>query len=474
MAERRPFIHGESRSTGDLAEVRSPFTGEVVTLYHRAGPRDVEDALASATSAFEIMRGKAAWERAAILAGVASEVRRRREELARILVEEAGKPLKAALAEADRTGHTFEAAAEEAKRLGGAILPLDTVPWGAGHLGLTRRFPIGVVAGITPFNFPLNLTAHKIAPALAAGNTIVIKPASQTPSAAIVLAGMAAAAGAPPGAVNVVPATAANAEPLITDGRVKMLTFTGSPAVGWELKRRAWRIRVALELGGNAAAVVTASADLAFAAERIAAGGFGYAGQSCISVQRVLVERSVSEAFLDLLLQKVRALRVGDPGDAATDVGPMIAAAEAERAEGWIREAVAGGAKLLIGGQRAGAVLQPAVLTATTAEMKVNCREIFAPVVTVTPFDGFDTALRMVNDSAYGLQAGIFTREAEAAFRAFERLEVGGVMIDDVPTWRVDHMPYGGVKESGIGREGLRYAIEEMTEPRLMVWNRRS
>src|SRR6266850_1530849 len=306
------------------------------------------------------MRRKAPWERAAILAGVASEVRRRRDDLARLLVEEAGKPLKAALAEADRTGHTFEAAAEEAKRLGGEILPLDTVPWGAGHLGLTRRFPIGVVAGITPFNFPLNLTAHKIAPAIAAGNTIVVKPASQTPSPAIVLAEFAAAAGAPPGAVNVVPALPSDVEPFITDDRVKMLTFTGSPAVGWDLKRKAWRKKVALELGGNAAAVVTASADLDYAAERVVAGGFGYAGQSCISVQRVLVERSVEAAFLDLLLQKVRALRVGDPADGTTDVGPMIAASEAERAEAWIREAVEGGAKLLIGGRREGAVLQPA------------------------------------------------------------------------------------------------------------------
>lgn len=474
IVERRPFIHGESRATGDVAEVRSPYTGEVVTRCHRARPRDVEDAIASAAAAFEIMRRKAAFERAAILEGVAAELARRREELAGILVREAGKPLKAAITEAERSVHTFEAAAEEAKRLGGEILPLDTVPWGAGRFGLTRRFPIGVVAGITPFNFPLNLTAHKIAPALAAGNTIVVKPASQTPSSAIVLAEIAAAAGAPPGAVNVVPAAAAVVEPLVMDDRVKMLSFTGSPPVGWELKRRAGRKRVALELGGNAAVVVAASADLPYAAGRIAAGGFGYAGQSCISVQRVLVERSVEAAFMEVFLPEVRALRTGDPADAATDVGPMISTGEAERAEGWVREAVASGAKILAGGRRDGAVMEPTVLAETKPDMKVNCREIFAPVVTVTPFDDFDAALRMVNDSPYGLQAGVFTKDAEAAWKAFETLEVGGVMINDVSTFRVDHMPYGGVKESGFGREGLAYAIEEMTEPRLMVWNRRS
>jgi len=473
VSERRPFIGGESRATGDVAEVLSPYTAEVVTRVHRARAADVEDAIAAAAAAFEATRRSSAYERARILSGIAADLSRRREEMARVLALEAGKPLKAARAEAERSVHTFEAAADEARRLGGEILPLDTVPWGAGRLGLTRRFPIGVVAGITPFNFPLNLTAHKIAPALAAGNSIVIKPASQTPTPAIMLAEIAAAAGAPPGAVNVLPAGAETVQPLVTDPRIRMLTFTGSPAVGWDLKRLAGKKKVTLELGGNAAVVVCASADLDYAADRILAGGYGYAGQSCISVQRVLVETSVFAPFLDLLLGKVRALKVGDPLDPATDVGPMISGAEAERAEGWIREAVEGGAKVLTGGRRDGPVLEPTVLTGTTRDMKVNCREIFAPVVTVSPFEEFDAALRMVNDSPYGLQAGVFTRDAEAAWTAFETLEVGAVMINDVSTFRVDHMPYGGVKDSGFGREGLRYAIEEMTEPRLMVWNRR-
>jgi glyceraldehyde-3-phosphate dehydrogenase (NADP+) len=419
------------------------------------------------------MRRAAAFERAAILDRIASDLERRRDEMARVLVLEAGKPLKAARAEAERSVHTFRTAAEEAKRLGGDVLPLDTVPWGAGHLGIVRRFPIGVVAGITPFNFPLNLTAHKIAPALAAGNSIVVKPATQTPSPAILLAEIASGAGAPPGAVNVVVASAADTEPLVTDERIRLLTFTGSPAVGWDLKSRAGRKRVTLELGGNAAVVICAGTDLAYAAERVVFGGYGYAGQSCISVQRVLVERPAMDAFLVPFLEKVRALRTGDPGDEKTDVGPLISRADAERAESWIAEAVAGGARVLAGGRRDGSFLQPTVLADTRPEMKVNCLEIFAPVVTVIPFDRFEEAIEIVNASRYGLQAGVFTRDAGQAWKAFDLIEAGGVMIDDVPTFRVDHMPYGGVKESGSGREGLKYAIEEMTEPKLLVWNRR-
>ncbi|MBI3447460.1 MAG: aldehyde dehydrogenase family protein [Acidobacteria bacterium] len=470
----RPFIHGQSRATRDVAEVRSPYSGEVVTRCERGGPTEIAEALGSAHEAFETTRRLAPWERAGILSRIAAEVAKRRDEFAGMLVREAGKPVKAARLEAERTVHTFEVAAEEAKRQGGEVLPLDTVPWGAGHFGITRRFPIGLVAGITPFNFPLNLTAHKIAPAIAAGNSIVIKPASQTPTPACALAEIAFAAGAPPGAVNVVPARSTDVAAFVTDPRVKMLTFTGSPAVGWDLKARAGKKKVALELGGNAAVVVTASADLAYAVERIVAGGFGYAGQSCISVQRVLVDRKVERAFLELLLPKVKALNVGDPQDEATDVGPLISKQEAERAEAWVREAVSGGARLLAGGEREGAILKPTVLTGTKPDMRVNCQEIFAPVVTVTAYDDFAAALNTANDSPFGLQAGVFTRDAEEAWRAFETLEVGGVMINDVSTYRVDHMPYGGVKDSGVGREGLRYAIEEMTEPRLMVWNRRS
>jgi acyl-CoA reductase-like NAD-dependent aldehyde dehydrogenase len=472
IPERKPFIGGESRSTGRVVDLTAPHGERVVARVHRAGRSDVEKAIAAAVDGFERSRRLAAFERAEVLSGMAERVRARAEEMAQVLALEAGKPLKAGRAEAERTVHTLETAAQESVRMGGEVIPLDVVPWGAGRFGLVRRFPLGPLAGITPFNFPLNLTAHKIAPALASGNSIVIKPASQTPSPAVLLAEIAAEAGAPPGVVNVVTASAEDAAPLVEDGRLKMLTFTGSGAVGWDLRRRAPRKRVTLELGGNAAAIVCAGTDLGFAAGRIVAGGFGYAGQSCISVQRVLVECSEYERFLEILVEKVRALRVGEPTDEETDVGPLISRAEAERAEAWIREALEGGARILTGGEREGAFIQPAVLVDCRPEMKVNCQEIFAPVLTVAPFEGLDEAIRQVNDSRYGLQAGIFTRDAEAAWRAFESIEVGGVIVNDVPTYRVDHMPYGGVKESGAGREGLRYAMEEMTEPRLMVWNR--
>ena len=472
IPERMPFIGGRSRPTGRILDVRAPQSGDPVTRVHRSGPAEIEAAIDASVQGFEAMRGAPAHRRAGILLKISEEVARRREELAGILALEAGKPLKAGRAEVDRCAHTFQVASEEAKRLGGEVIPFDVVPWGEGRLGVLRRFPLGPIAGITPFNFPLNLTAHKIAPAIAAGASIVIKPASQTPSPAILLAEIAAGAGAPPGAVNVVPAAAADVGPLVEDDRLRMLTFTGSPVVGWDLKRRAPRKRVTLELGGNAGAIVCAGASLDHAADRIVFGGFSYAGQSCISVQRVLVERPAWDRFMDILTARVRDLRLGDPTEEATDVGPMISVAEAERAEAWIGEALGGGAEIATGGRRRDAFLEPTILTRTTPEMKVNCLEIFAPVVTATPFDDLEEALRIVNDSRYGLQAGIFTRDVEAVWRAYETLEVGGVVINDVPSFRVDHMPYGGVKDSGTGREGLRWAIEEMTEPRLLVWTR--
>jgi acyl-CoA reductase-like NAD-dependent aldehyde dehydrogenase len=470
--ERAPFIAGASRTTSDIIEVRSPHDQEIVARVHRGGPSEIEAAIASAVEGFEVMRRMPAHRRAAILTGMAREVASRRDELAHVLAREAGKPLKAAYVEADRTVHTLDTAAEEARRPEGEIIPFDVAPWGEGRMGMVRRFPLGPIAGITPFNFPLNLTAHKVAPALAAGNSIVIKPATQTPSPGILMAEIAASCGAPAGAVNVIPASPRDASPLVDDPRMKMLTFTGSGAVGWELKQRAFRKRVTLELGGNAAAIVCADADIDFAAGRVVAGGYGYSGQSCISVQRVLVEAGVFNQFLDALVSRVKQLVVGDPLSEATDVGPLISPDEAVRASAWIEEAVAGGATLLTGGQREGSCMTPAVLTGTTRGMKVNCREIFAPVVTVSSVASMAEGIREANNSRYGLQAGIFTRDSERAWSAYEALEAGGVIINDVPTYRVDHMPYGGIKESGVGREGIRYAIEEMTEPKLMVWNR--
>jgi acyl-CoA reductase-like NAD-dependent aldehyde dehydrogenase len=336
-----------------------------------------------------------------------------------------------------------------------------------------RRFPLGPVLAITPFNFPLNLVAHKLAPAMTAGCSVVLKPASKTPLSALALAGLIQEAGWPAGALNVLPLSNQDAEPLVRDDRLKLLSFTGSGAVGWRLKSQAGKKRVGLELGGNAGCIVHRDADLKYAAERCGVGGFSYAGQSCISVQRILVEQSVLPAFLDLFVPMVQKLKLGDPLEEATDVGPMVQESEAVRAESWVKEAVAGGARLLCGGARRGALLEPAVLTRTTPAMKVNCEEIFAPVVTVEPYDDFDAALIRVNDSPYGLQAGVFTNDARLIFRAYEELEVGGVIIGDVPTFRIDHMPYGGVKDSGNAREGLKYAIEEMTERKLLVMNLR-
>ena len=338
---------------------------------------------------------------------------------------------------------------------------------------MVKRFPLGPIAGITPFNFPLNLVAHKVAPAIAAGCTMVIKPAPQTPLTALLLADVVQQAGWPDGALNVLPLSNEDAALLVTDDRLKMISFTGSAAVGWDIKRRAGKKKVILELGGNAGVIVHSDADVAFAAERCVAGGFGYAGQTCISVQRILVERSVYSKFTDLLVAGVKKLSCGDPLQETTDVGPLIRESDAVRASDWVQEAVRGGARLLAGGQRKGSILEPTVLTGTRPEMKVNCQEIFAPVVTVEPYEQFDEAVKAINRSPYGLQAGIFTRDAKLLFNAFEELEVGGVIGGDVPAFRIDHMPYGGVKDSGLGREGLRYAIEEMTEPKLLVMNLR-
>jgi glyceraldehyde-3-phosphate dehydrogenase (NADP+) len=335
---------------------------------------------------------------------------------------------------------------------------------------MVRRFPLGPIFAITPFNFPLNLVAHKLAPAIAAGCPIILKPAPQTPITSLKLAEIIHGAGWPPGALAVMPLSNEDAGILVADERIKLLTFTGS-SVGWDLKSRAGKKRVLLELGGNAGVIIHSDADLPFAAHRCAVGGFSYAGQSCISVQRILVERSVNQKFTDLFVTEVRKLKLGNPLSESTDVGPLIRESDAIRAEQWVREAVAQGATLLCGGARTGSLLEPAVLTNTRPEMLVNCREVFAPVVTVEPYDDFCDALLQVNTSPFGLQAGIMTHDARLIFTAYNELEVGGLVVGDVPTFRIDHMPYGGVKDSGLGREGLRYAIEEMTEPRLLVMN---
>jgi acyl-CoA reductase-like NAD-dependent aldehyde dehydrogenase len=473
VATRGFFVDGKWIERGELAEIRSPYDDAVIAQVFQGTRADAELAIASAVKAFGTTRRLPAFERQRVLRRVAQSISQQKDEFSRTLAQEAGKPIKAARTEVDRAVFTFNVAAEESTRIYGEYLPLDWQEYTVGRWGIVRRFPLGPIAGITPFNFPLNLVAHKVAPAIAAGCPLVLKPAPQTPLCSILLAEAVQQAGWPDGGLNVIPLSNEDAGLLVSDDRLKMISFTGSAAVGWTIKRNAGKKKVILELGGNAALIVHSDADLPFAAERCVAGAFAYAGQTCISVQRVLVERSVYGKFVDLLIAGASKLRVGDPMEESTDVGPLIRESDAIRAADWIQEAVRGGARLLCGGQRKGPLLEPTVLTGTRTDMKVNCQEIFAPVVTVEPYDDFDKAIRQVNSSAYGLQAGIFTRDAKLMFTAYEELEVGGLIAGDVPSFRIDHMPYGGVKDSGLGREGLRYAIEEMTEPKLLVMNLR-
>jgi acyl-CoA reductase-like NAD-dependent aldehyde dehydrogenase len=467
------LLDGKWVEEGDPVEIRAPFDGSVVGRVYQGRREHADAAIAASVKAFNTTRRLPAFERQRVLRRVAENIANRKEEFARTIAQEAGKPIKAARTEVERAVFTFTVAAEESTRIYGEYIPLDWQEFTAGRWAITRRFPLGPIGGITPFNFPLNLVAHKVAPAIASGCTMVIKPAPQTPMSALLLAESIQQAGWPDGALNVLPLSNEDASLLVTDDRLKLISFTGSASVGWDIKRRAGKKKVILELGGNGGVIIHKDADLSYAAERCVAGAFNYAGQTCISVQRILVERSVQGRFIELLLAGVRKLRVGDPLEDSTDLGPLIRESDAIRAAEWIQEAVRGGARLLCGGQRDGSLLQPTVLSNTRPEMKVNCQEIFAPVATVEAYDDFSEALRQVNNSPYGLQAGIFTRDAKLLFNAFEDLDVGGVIAGDVPTFRIDHMPYGGVKESGLGREGLRYAIEEMTEPRLLVMNLR-
>src|SRR5277367_3948835 len=467
------LLDGKWIEEGEPVEIRAPYDRSVIGRVFQGRREHAEAAIAAAVKAFGTTRRLPAFERQRMLRRVAQGITQRKEEFAHTLAQEAGKPIKVARTEVERSIFTFTVAAEESTRIYGEYLPLDWQEFTVGRWGIVKRFPLGPIAGITPFNFPLNLVAHKVAPAIAAGCTLVIKPAPQTPFTALLLAEVVQQAGWPDGALNVLPLSNEDAGLLVTDERLKMISFTGSAAVGWEIKRRAGKKKVALELGGNAAVIVHSDADLAYAAERCVTGGFAYAGQTCISVQRILVEDSVYGKFTDLLVEGVKKLKMGDPLDESTDVGPLIRESDAIRTTSWIEEAVHAGARLLCGGGRKNLIVEPTVLTGTRPDMKVNCQEIFGPVVTVEPYQDFDDALRKVNHSAYGMQAGVFTRDAKLLFQAYEELEVGGVIAGDVPSFRIDHMPYGGVKDSGLGREGLRYAIEDMTEPKLLVMNLR-
>ncbi|MEZ4379798.1 MAG: aldehyde dehydrogenase family protein [Nannocystaceae bacterium] len=470
LAERYPYYLANRPHHADATlAVHDKFRGDVVCEVAVADEAAVEAAIAAAVRATPAMRALPPYERARVLEHCTARLEARKDELAEALCVEAGKPIKDSRGEVTRLIDTFRYAASEAIRVGGELLNLEISPRARGYRGMTKRVAVGPCAFITPFNFPLNLVAHKVAPALAVGCPFVLKPASKTPIGALIIGEILAEAGLPDGAFSIMPMTHAAAEPLVCDPRIRHLSFTGSGKVGWDMKKRAGRKHVGLELGGNAACVVDADADLDDAVERLIVGAFYQSGQSCISVQRIIAHTSIYDELRARLVAKARALKVGDPRDEETFVGPMISTSEAERVEAWIAEAKELGAEVLCGGTRDGALVPATLLEGVPREAKCYSDEVFGPAACLSRFDDFDAALAEVNDSEYGLQAGVFTRDIHKIHRAWDILEVGGVVIGDVPSWRVDHMPYGGVKASGIGREGIRYAMEAMSELRLLV-----
>ncbi|MCZ6836145.1 MAG: aldehyde dehydrogenase family protein [Planctomycetota bacterium] len=452
-------------------DVINKFTQEVACCVGVAGADVVDEAICKAVEAFEILRRWPTYRRRDVLEQLMHGIETRHEELAKVLVVEVGKPIAMARGEVDRCLDTIRNAMEESTRVYGEWMPLDVTPRGEGYQAIWKRVPIGPCSFIVPFNFPLNLMTHKICPALAVGCSFVLKPDPRTPVSALIVGEILSETDLPPGAFSILPVLEDGLAMFSEDDRFKLLSFTGSPQVGWKLKTKAGRKKVALELGGNAACIVDHDADLEFAAQRIVAGAYGLSGQSCISVQRILAHRQVHDELLTLIEVKANALNSGDPMLADTNLGPMISEADAKRVESWVDEAVARGAHVLCGGAREGLFYQPTLLANVPHDAEVSCREVFGPVAMIEPFDEFEDALRIANDSEFGLQVGVFTNDLNKAYLAFEELEVGGVIINDIPSMRVDAMPYGGVKASGLGREGVRFAIEDMTERRLMVLN---
>jgi acyl-CoA reductase-like NAD-dependent aldehyde dehydrogenase len=465
------LLCGKEWTDGEALEVRSPWDQGLVGRVTAATRADARQAVNHAAASLRRTRALPRWKRREILEDVAAALIEQKERFAQLIVAEAGKPLRLARIEVDRAVVTFKTAAEESARLGGESIPLDLTEGSEGRWGLVQRFPAGPVLAITPFNFPLNLVAHKLAPALAAGCPVILKPAPQTPFTALALGEVILKAGWPVEALAVLPLSNADTAWLAEkEDRIKLVSFTGSAKVGWELKAHCGRKRVLLELGGNAALIVHGDwLDLDQAALRVAHAAFGFAGQSCISLQRVFVERGIFQSFLWKLVDHAANLVAGDPSDEATEVGPLIRLAEAERVEAWVKEAVDGGAKLVAGGERRGSMVTPAILTGTKTGMKVRDEEIFGPVIAIEPYDDFEQAMADVNHSKYGLQAGLLTRDAGRILTAYRELEVGALIVGDTPSWRNDSMPFGGIKDSGLGREGIRSSIEEMTEPRMLV-----
>ncbi|MFH1863221.1 MAG: aldehyde dehydrogenase family protein [bacterium] len=463
------LINGKRRQGAECQPVHNPYSGKVVARVHRADRAQVIEALNSAASGFHKMRLIPAHQRESILKRTSELIQQRSEELATCIALEAGKPIRDARVEVARASTTFSLAAGEAVRIHGEVLPLDISPLCGDRIGMVARFPLGVISAISPFNFPLNLVAHKVAPALAAGNCVVLKPSSSTPITALLLGEILLEAGLPEYAIHIVPCAPAQAEPLLTHPSVKMVTFTGSPAVGWELKTRCGKARICLELGGNAAAIVEPDADLDFTVKRCVIGGYSYAGQICISLQRLYLHEDIVDRFLTQYVEAVQSLRCGDPLSEETQMGPMIDEAAALKTEILVKQAIQAGGRLLCGGKRRGNMFEPTVLAEVPFEQPVSCQEVFAPVTVVYRYGSFEEAVRSADASDYGLQAGIFCRDINKILLAFNRIEVGGLIVNDIPTYRADNYPYGGVKASGLGREGVRYAVEEMTERRILV-----
>lgn len=462
------LIDGRWVQSENYFEVRNPYTNQVIAEVAEASSEDVENAVISARRSLK--HCPPAHIRSSILEKASQLIEKNREEFARTITMENGKPISNARKEVERTILTFKFAAEEAKRIYGEVIPMDAAHNAENHFGFYIREPVGVVAAITPFNFPLNIVAHKVAPAIAAGNAVVLKPASAAPLSSLKLGRILLEAGLPSGVLNIITGSAKVGEALVSSD-IDMVSFTGSNAVGRRIQQLAGMVKLTLELGSNSATIIDESADLDKAVPRCVAGGFSYSGQVCISVQRIYVHDSILDNFLDMFISHVKKLKIGDPCSEDTDIGPMINEEAAKRVEAWIKEAEKQGAKLLIGGRRQGNMLEPTVITEVKQDMKVMCLEVFAPIVCVTGFKRFEDAVDMVNNSIYGLQAGVYTQNIANAFKAIKCLKVGGVIINDIPTFRADHMPYGGVKESGLGREGVRFAIHEMTDIKMISFN---
>ena len=464
------FLAGRWVESPAVLEVANPADpANPAGATYRAMPEQYEEAVEAAVRAFEVTRHTPAYERGAMLRRISAGISERREELGRLISLEAGKPIRDALVEVDRAALTFRLGGEEAERMYGETIPLDLMASSKGRIGVTRRFPVGPVAAISPFNFPLNLAAHKISPALAAGCTVVLKPPSKDPLVMLTIGEIIEQAGVPEGAVSILPMARELGDRMVSDDRFKLLTFTGSPAVGWRMKTRSGKKKVVLELGGNAGLIVDKSANLEWAVKRAVTGAYAYSGQTCISVQRMFVHEDVWDAFMSRFVAVSATLKLGDPMDPSTDVGPMVDEANARRTQDWVDEAVSMGGTVLLGGRAQGTFFPPTVLTDVPFNARVCSSEAFAPLVVAFKFKTMDEAIRRVNDSDFGLQTGVFTSDIGDAWKAFNELEVGGVIINDIPSYRIDHMPYGGVKDSGQGREGLRWSIEDMTELRIMV-----